>query len=89
VLNSIAQTLTESMDLTDSLRRTLTQLTELFGLDATSLYLFDDSGAGLRRVAAVGLRSEYARHLPTVKVNLELLEHIKAVHATFLPVSWS
>ena len=86
VLNSIAQTLTESMDLTDSLRRTLTQLTELFGLDATSLYLFDDSGAGLRRVAAVGLRSEYARHLPTVKVNLELLEHIKAVHATFLPV---
>jgi PAS domain S-box-containing protein len=86
VLNSIGQTLTESMDLTDSLRRTLAQLTELFGLDASSLYLFDDTGAKLRRVAAVGQRSEYARHLPPVALNPELREHIKAVHATFLPV---
>lgn len=86
VLNSIGQTLTESMDLTDSLRRTLSQLSELFGLDATSLYLFDDGGTALRRVAAVGLRSEYARHVPPITVNPEVLEHVKAVHATFLPV---
>lgn len=86
VLNSIAQTLTESMDLTDSLRRTLSQLTELFALDASSLYLFDEGGAVLRRVAAVGQRSEYARHLPPVTLQPELLEHIKAVHATFLSV---
>jgi PAS domain S-box-containing protein len=86
VLNSIAQTLTESMDLTDSLRRTLSQLTELFGLDASSLYLFEDGGSSLRRVAAVGLRSEYARHLSPVPLQSELLEHIKTVHATFLSV---
>ena len=86
VLNSIGQTLTESMDLTDSLRRTLAQLTELFGLDATSLYLFDDSGTKLRRVAAVGQRSEYARHFPPIALQPELLQHIKGVHATFLPV---
>jgi PAS domain S-box-containing protein len=86
VLNSIGQTLTESMDLTDSLRRTLTQLSELFGLDASSLYLFDDRGTTLRRVASVGQRSEYARHLPPVALQPELLEHIKAVHATFLSV---
>jgi PAS domain S-box-containing protein len=86
VLNSIGHTLTESMDLTDSLRRTLTHLTELFGLDATSLYFFDDGGSTLRRVVAVGLRSEFARHLPPVTVQPELLEHIKGVHATFLPV---
>ena len=84
VLNSIGQTLTESMDLTDSLRRTLTQLSELFGLDTSSLFLFDESGTKLRRVAAVGQRSEYARHLPAVELQPELLEHIKAVHATFL-----
>ena len=86
VLNSIGQTLTESMDLSDSLRRTLTQLTELFGLDATSLYLFDDTGTTLRRIAAVGQRSDYARHLPPIVLQPELREHIKAVHATFLPV---
>src|ERR1700732_2676916 len=41
VLNSIAQTLTESMDLSDSLHRTLRQMAELFNLDVTSLYLLD------------------------------------------------
>ncbi len=86
VLNSIGQTLTESMDLTDSLRRTLSQLTELFSLDTSSLYLFSDNGTTLRRVAAVGQRSEYARHLSPVTLQPELIDHIKAVHATFLSV---
>ncbi len=84
VLNSIAQTLTESLDLTDSLHRTLGQMAELFGLDATSLYLFDQDGTKLRRVAAVGHRSEFSRHFPPVSVKPELMQHIKAVHATFL-----
>ena len=56
VLNSIAQTLTESMDLTDSLRRTLTQLSELFGLD-TSSYFFSMRAArrcGASRALASG-----------------------------------
>ena len=86
VLNSIAQTLTESMDLSDSLYRTLRQIAELFSLDATSLYLFEENGSKLRRVAAVGHRSEYARNSPIVAVKPELLEHIKAVHATFVSV---
>jgi PAS domain S-box-containing protein len=84
VLNSIAQTLTESMDLNDSLYRTLRQIVELFSLDATSLYLFDEQGLTLRRIAAVGYRSEYARNFPKASVQPELLQHIKAVHATFL-----
>ncbi|MBS1840808.1 MAG: PAS domain S-box protein [Acidobacteria bacterium] len=86
VLNSIAKTLTESMDLSDSLHRTLRQIVELFGLDATSLYLFNEDGDTIRRVAAVGHRSEYARNFPPTKVPVELLHHIKAVHATFLSV---
>ena len=84
VLNSIAQTLTESLDLTDSLHRTLRQMAELFSLDATSLYLFDASGTNLRRVAAAGHRSEYSRHFPAVSVKPELLQHIKDAHATFI-----
>jgi len=84
VLNSIGQTLTESMDLSDSLHRTLRQMAELFNLDATSLYLFDQEGTQLRRIAAVGHRSEFARHFPPISVNPELMQHIKAVHATFL-----
>jgi PAS domain S-box-containing protein len=84
VLNSIAQTLMESMDLNDSLHRTLRQLAELFSLDVSSLYLFDQDGLTLRRIAVVGYRSEYARHFPPVSVQPELLQQIKAVHATFL-----
>jgi PAS domain S-box-containing protein len=84
VLNSIAQTLTESLDLTDSLHRTLGQMAELFSLDATSLYLFDQDGTKLRRVAVVGHRSEFSRPFPAVSVKPELMQHIKAVHATFL-----
>ena len=84
VLNSICQTLTESVELTDSLHRTLRQMAELFSLDATSLYLFDESGTKLRRVAAAGHRSEYSRHFPAVSVKPELLQHIKEAHATFI-----
>jgi two-component system NtrC family sensor kinase len=84
VLNSISQTLTESMDLTDSLQRSLRQIVELFHLDASSLYLIKDHGLMLRRIASVGLRSEYAKHFAPVSIQPELLQHVKAVHATFL-----
>ncbi len=84
VLNSIGQTLTESLDLNDSIQRTLRQMTELFSLDSSSLYLVDEASLSLRRIAAVGQRTEQGRHIPPVKVQPELLQHIKAVHATFL-----
>jgi PAS domain S-box-containing protein len=84
VLNSIAQTLSESMDLNDSLHRALRQIAELFKLDVTSLYLFNEQELSLNRIAAVGYRSEFARSFPKVSIQPELLQHVKAVHATFL-----
>jgi len=84
VLNSIGQTLAASMDLTDSIQRTIRQMTELFNLDASSLYLLDEATLILRRIAAVGQRTEPGRQVPPVSVQPELLQHIKAVHATFL-----
>jgi two-component system NtrC family sensor kinase len=84
VLNSIGQTLAASMDLNDSIQRTLRQMTELFNLDASSLYLLDEVTLILRRIAAVGQRTELGRQVPPVPVQPELLQHIKAVHATFL-----
>jgi len=41
----------------------------------------------LRRTAASGLRSEYAHNFPNVEMPPDLLEHIKAVHATVLSAS--
>jgi len=63
VLNSIAQTLTESLDLSDSLHRTLRQMAELFKLDATALYLFDQEGTQLRRSQRWGT-ARNSRHFP-------------------------
>src|SRR5260370_35657924 len=38
----------------------------------------------VRRVPAVGHRSEFSRHFPPVSVKPELMQHIKVVHETFL-----
>src|SRR6266851_1317882 len=86
VLNSIGQTLTESLDLRDSLHRTLIQMAELFSLDTASLYLFEQEGTQLRRVVAVGHRSEFSKNFPPVSVKPELMQNVKAAHATFLSV---
>ena len=86
VLNSIATTLNESLDLSDSLHKTLRQICDLFSLEASSLYLFDSTNEMLRRVAAHGHRSEFARNFPPTRVQPDLLQHIRTVRATFLSI---
>jgi PAS domain S-box-containing protein len=86
VLNSIAETLSISLDLSESVHRALRQILELFELDAASLYLVDSGGATLRRLAAVGHRSEFARAFPVVTLPAGLIQQLRDTHATFLPV---
>ena len=84
VLNSIAETLSYTLDLGESVHRTLRQILELFELDAASLYLFDRDGLTLRRLAAVGHRSEFSRTFPSVGLPAGLVQQLHATHATFL-----
>jgi PAS domain S-box-containing protein len=84
VLNSIAETLSYTLDLNDSVQRTLRQIQELFELDAASLYLFDRDDTTLRRLAAVGHKSEFAKSFPPVTIAWELMQQFRSTHATFL-----
>jgi len=84
VLNSIAETLSYTLDLNESVHRTLCQMLELFELDASSLYLFDKDDVTIRRVAAVGHRSEYAKSSPVMTLPAGLIQQLRSTHATFL-----
>jgi PAS domain S-box-containing protein len=84
VLNSISETLSFTLDLNDSMQRALRQIQELFELDAASLYLFERDDLTLRRLAAVGHRSEYAKFFPAVAMPSDLMQQLRSTHATFL-----
>jgi two-component system NtrC family sensor kinase len=86
VLNSIGQTLTQPLEFLELMERVLRQVVELFGVDLASLFLADETSGVLRRVAAVGLHSEYAKDFPPTTISPELLEHFRSVRATVLPV---
>jgi len=87
VLNSIAGTLSYTLDLNESVHRTLRQILELFELDAASLYLFDPDDVTVRRLAAVGHRSEYAKSFPALTLPGGFIQQLRATHATFLSVT--
>jgi two-component system NtrC family sensor kinase len=84
VLNSLAETLASTLELNDSIQKTLRQILDLFGLDAASLYLFERDGVTLKRVASAGHRPEFAKSFPLMTMPPELLQQIRSVRATFL-----
>ncbi len=84
ILNSIGQTLNQPLDLEDLLSRALRQVVDLFNTEVGVIFLLEGDTVVLRRVAATGLRSEYARSFPSTEIPSDLIEHIRAVHATIL-----
>ena len=86
ILNSIAETLSYTLDLSESVQRTLRQMLELFDLDAASLYLLDKDDVTVRRVAAVGHRSEFGKTFPVFALPNGLMQQLRSTHATFLSV---
>ena len=84
ILNSIGQTLNQPLDLEDLLGRALRQVVDLFNTEVGVIFLLEGDGVVLRRAAATGLRSEYARSFPPTEIPSDLIEHIRAVHATVL-----
>jgi two-component system NtrC family sensor kinase len=86
VLNSIAETLSYTLDLSESVHRTLRQMLELFELDAASLYLLDKDDVAIQRVAAVGHRTEFGKTFPALSLPPGLIQQLRATHATFLSV---
>jgi two-component system NtrC family sensor kinase len=87
ILNSIGQTLNQPLELEDLLGRALRQVVDLFDTEIGSIFLLEGDGVVLRRAAATGLRSEYARSFPPTEMPADLIEHIRAVHATVLSVA--
>jgi PAS domain S-box-containing protein len=86
VLNSIAETLSYTLDLGESVHRTLRQMLELFELDTASLFLVDKDDVTIHRVAAVGHRSELSKNFPAVRLPAGLMQQLRSTHATFLSV---
>jgi PAS domain S-box-containing protein len=84
VLNSIGQTLNQQLALPQLLERVLHQATELFSVDVGCIFLANSASGVLKRAAAAGLHSSYARSFPDVLLPQDLVEHIRAVHATVL-----
>jgi len=83
-LNSIAEILGQSSALDDVLQRALQKITELFGADTGTIHLLDEPTRILKRVAAVGHRTEFARDFPPVELSTTFLHQIRQARATLL-----
>lgn len=83
-LNTIAETLSQSAALEEVLGRALLKVAELFAADVSAFYLLDEGAKALKRVAATGHRSEFARGLSPIEMSPASLEQIRQAHATML-----
>jgi PAS domain S-box-containing protein len=83
-LNSIAELLGESGPLEDVLTRALVKVAELLVVDIGALYLLDDAGKNMKRVAGVGHRSEENRQIRSIEISPSLIEQVRQAHATVL-----
>ncbi|HTW23405.1 MAG TPA: ATP-binding protein [Candidatus Baltobacteraceae bacterium] len=83
-LNAIGELLTQCATLEDGLNDALLKVTELSAVDAAAVYFLDESTRTLKRAAAVGYRSSFAREAAPIEVSASLLNQIRQVRVTIL-----
>src|SRR6202040_2867060 len=83
-LNSIGSMLSQSAEIDEILNRVPPKVAELFKVETCSIYLLDEPSHTLKRMAAFGYETEFARNLPPVEIASTLLEQLKQARATLL-----
>ncbi|HKV05786.1 MAG TPA: ATP-binding protein [Candidatus Acidoferrales bacterium] len=83
-LNEIGGLLGQAAGLEEGLTAALLKVTELFAVDAASVYFLDEATRVLKRGAAVGYRSGYARATAPVQLSAGLFEQMRQARATLL-----
>ncbi len=83
-LNSIASTLSQSLDLDDILGKVLRQVIELFSMDTGAIYLMPPGTTLLERKAVLGFRSEFAHRFPPLRLPQDLIDHLTRAHTNIL-----
>jgi len=86
-LNAIAELLGQSGPLEEVLSRALGKITHLLATDTAGLFLLDEPARTLKRVAAVGQRSDEARHIRPVEISPALIDQVRQARATVLSSS--
>jgi len=83
-LNAIGGMLSQSAEIDEILNRVPPKVAELFKVETCSIYLLDEPSRTLKRMAAFGYETEFARNLPPVEIASTLLEQLKQARATLL-----
>jgi PAS domain S-box-containing protein len=83
-LNSIGSMLSQSAEIDEILDRVPPKVAELFKVETCSIYLLDEPSHTLKRMAAFGYETEFARNLPPVEISPAVLEQVKQARATLL-----
>jgi two-component system NtrC family sensor kinase len=83
-LNAIGEVLSQAVAIEDGLTAALLKITELFSVSAAAVYLLDESSGVLKRAAAVGYQSDFARKNSPVQISAGLLDQIRQARATLL-----
>jgi two-component system NtrC family sensor kinase len=83
-LNAIGELLGQSVAMEDGLTAALLKITELFSVSAAAVYFLDQPTRVLKRAAAVGYQSEFARRNAPMQISAGLVDQIRQARATLL-----
>ena len=83
-LNAVAELLAQSSSLAEVLTSALHKIAELFTVDASAVYVFDEAATSLKLTAYVGYRTDHASRGRSIAVPSELVMQIQLARATLL-----